>query len=438
MDMQYTLGTTHTGFPLALSAAERRLHIDIVGQSGTGKSTLLFNLMLADLASGRGFMLIDPHGDLSQQIADAVPRHRTNDVVYLDPLDVGHAIGFNPLSSSGNDALLAAHIVASFKHIWHDSWGPRLEYILTNAVRLLLATPGTTLMGLPRLLVDEGFRNALLARCNDPMVTLFWRSEFAAYSDRLRAEAIAPIQNKIGQLAGNPIIRSILGQPSTIDIPKIINGDRILIANPSKRMGEEPAHLLGALLVNAIAQAAQDRATLPEQARKDFTLYVDEFQNFATESFAAILSEMRKWRLNLVIANQFLGQVPDLLRQSIFGNVGTLVVFRAGAEDADMLAAQLGHTNPAILTDTPNYAAWIKTMRDNSPTNAEYVSTRPPARHSQGRLASIVARTRARHARPRQQVERSIAAMFGAPSHPGAEPKALGVDATANSWRNFR
>jgi hypothetical protein len=417
--MHYTLGQLHSGFPVSLSREERRLHIDIVGQSGTGKSTLLFNLMLADLALGRGFVLIDPHGDLSRQVADAVPRSRTNDVIYLDPLDPDHSLGFNPLSSSAEPALTAAHIVASFKHIWRDSWGPRLEYILTNAVRLLLATPGTTLIALPRLLVDEGFRNRLIARCDDPVISLFWRVEFAGYSDRFRSEAIAPIQNKIGQLAGNPFIRSILGQPSTIDIPRIINSDKILIVNLSKRMGEEPSHLLGALLVNAIAQAAQDRAAMPEEHRKDFTLYVDEFQNFATDSFAAILSEMRKWRLNLVVANQFLGQLPDLLRQSVFGNVGTLVVFRAGAEDADMLAAQLGHPNPRVLTETQNYAAWVKTMRDNSPTGAEFLSTLPPAQHGHGRLASIVARTCARHARPRPMVEKSIAAMLGvAPSRP--------------------
>jgi ABC-type oligopeptide transport system ATPase subunit len=412
MDIRYTLGRLHSGFPVSLSVEERRLHIDIVGQSGTGKSTLLFNLMLADLASGRGFVLIDPHGDLSQQIADAVPSHRTNDVVYFDPLDRSHAIGFNPLSSSTEPALLAAHIVASFKHIWRDSWGPRLEYILTNSLRLLLATPGATLIGLPRLLVDDAFRNALLDKCSDPVVSFFWRSEFAGYSDRLRAEAIAPIQNKIGQLAGNPTIRSILGQPSTIDIPGIINSDKILIANLSKRMGEEPSHLLGALLVNAIAQAAQDRAVLAEVDRKDFTLYVDEFQNFATDSFASILSEMRKWRLNLVVANQFLGQLPDLLRQSVFGNVATLVVFRAGADDADLLAAQLGHPNPRVLTETSNHAAWVKTLRHGSPTNAEYLSTLPPARHRTGRLPAILARTRARHARPRPMVERRIAAAF--------------------------
>ncbi|MEP4472091.1 MAG: type IV secretion system DNA-binding domain-containing protein [Bauldia litoralis] len=417
MTMHYKLGTLHTGFPISLSAEERRLHIDIVGQSGTGKSTLLFNMMMADLAAGRGFVLIDPHGDLAQAVADATPKHRTNDVIYFDPLDPSHAVGFNPLSSDISPALLTAHIVSAFKHIWRDSWGPRLEYILTNSVRLLLATPGQTLLGLPRLLVDDDFRARLIERCDDPVVRLFWLIEFAGYGDRLRAEAIAPIQNKIGQLAGNPIIRSVIGQPSTIHISSIINGDKILIANLSKRIGEEPSHLLGALLVTAIAQAAEGRASLPEHQRRDFTLYVDEFQNFATDTFATILSEMRKWRLNLVLANQFLGQVPDILRQSIFGNVGTLVVFRVGAEDAPMLGAQLGHPNPAVLTETSNHAAWIKMMRGNAPSSPQFLITFPPSPQAKGRLPAIIARTHARHARPRPIVEAGIAAVF-ARTHP--------------------
>ena len=364
------------------------------------------------LAAGRGFVLIDPHGDLAQAVADATPKHRTNDVVYFDPLDPSHAVGFNPLSSDISPALLTAHIVSAFKHIWRDSWGPRLEYILTNSLRLLLATPGQTLLGLPRLLVDDDFRARLIERCDDPVVRLFWLTEFAGYGDRLRAEAIAPIQNKIGQLAGNPIIRSVIGQQSTIHIPSIINGDKILIANLSKRIGEEPSHLLGALLVTAIAQAAEGRASLPEDQRRDFTLYVDEFQNFATDTFATILSEMRKWRLNLVLANQFLGQVPDILRQSIFGNVGTLVVFRVGAEDAPLLGAQLGHPNPAVLTETSNHAAWIKMMRGDAPTSPQFLITLPPSPQAKGRLPAIVARTHARHARPRPIVEDRISAEF--------------------------
>ena len=426
MNMRYTIGGHHSGAPVSLAADERRLHVALVGQSGTGKSTLLFNLMMADLLSGRGFVLIDPHGDLSMQVADATPKHRSNDVVYFDPLDPSHAVGFNPLSSATEPALLTAHVVSAFKHIWRDSWGPRLEYILTNAIRLLLTTPSTTLITLPRLLVDDDFRNRLLAKCHDPMVTLFWRTEFAGYSDRLRAEAIAPIQNKIGQLAGNPTIRTIIGQPSTIDIPHIIDSDKILIANLSKRIGDEPSHLLGALLVTAIAQAAQNRAALPEEERADFTLYVDEFQNFATDTFASILSEMRKWRLNLVLANQFLGQVPDFLRQSILGNVGTLVVFRIGAEDAPMLAAQLGHPNPTVLTETSNYAAWVKTIRDNAPTSAQHLSMLPPVPHTTGQLTSIIARTRARHARPRSTVEERIAVTFGgSPTREGTSARSI-------------
>jgi len=275
--------------------------------------------MRDDLAAGRGFALIDPHGDLAQDIAAATSQSRINDLLYFAPSDATHAVGFNPLSSPADPAALTANIVAAFKHIWRDSWGPRMEYILGNAIRLLLAPTGSTLVSLPRLLVDDAYMATLLEHCDDPVINLFWRTEYARYSQKLRSEAIAPIQNKIGQLTASSTLRAIIGQRSRIDIPHIINADKILIANLSKRMGEEPSHLLGAFLVTAIAQAAEQRATIPEEKRRDLTLYVDEFQNFATDTFASILSEMRKWRLNLVVANQFMGQVPDILRQSTLG-----------------------------------------------------------------------------------------------------------------------
>lgn len=408
----YQIGRTARGHDLILDTKTRRIHAALIGATGTGKSTLLENLMRDDMRAGRGFALVDPHGDLAQSVADATPPHRVNDVLYLDPMDRTHAVGFNPLRSNIEASVLTSYIVSACKHIWRDSWGPRMQYILGMAIRLLLSTPGSSLVMLPRLLVDDAFRAALLSRCTDPVVRLFWETEYEGYSERLRTDAIAPIQNKIGELVGNPLIRAIIGQENTIDIPHILNSDKILICNLSKRMGEEPSHLLGALLVTAVAQAAEGRATIPEEERRDFTLYVDEFQNFATDTFASILSEMRKWRLNLVVANQFMGQVPDILRQSILGNVGTLCVFRIGAEDAPLIAKQLDFPNPEVLSATPNYQAWVKTTAGGSPTEPLLLSTLPlPSTQNRSRPA-IIARTRARHARKREDVEREVASLF--------------------------
>ena len=266
-------------------------------------------------------------------------------VIYLDPSDLAHPVGFNPLNHVALDQrpLVAAHIVAAFQHIWGTSWGPRLEYILTNALRLLLDAPGSTLLGLPRLLADEGYRTRLLAHARDPVVRAFWQTEFAAYSDKYATEAIAPIQNKVGTLLSPPAIRNMLGQvKSTIDIHAIMDRGQVLIVNLAKgKLGEAPTHLLGAFLATAFAQAAEARADTAESERRDFTLYADEFQHFATDSFATILSEARKYHLALVLAHQFVGQLPPLLRQAVIGNAGSIVVFRIGAEDAP-IARQSG------------------------------------------------------------------------------------------------
>jgi len=400
------------GVPITLTPSDRRRHLHIVGKTGTGKSTLLMNLMLADLAAGRGFALLDPHGDLAEALIDAVPPRRTNDVIYLNPADIEHPVGFNPLFAVPPDAraLAAAHIVAAFKHLWADSWGPRLEYILLNSIRLLLDTPGSTLLGLPRLLVDARYRERLIKACVDPMARMFWAREFARYPERFLIEAVAPLQNKVGVLLSPPVLRNIIGQSrSTIDIARIMDGGLVLIANLAKgRMGESPAHLLGAFLTTAFAQAAEGRAAIAEHQRRDFTLYADEFQNFATDSFALVLSEARKYRLSLVLAHQYLGQLPLCLRQSVLGNTGSLIVLRVGAEDAAMLAPELGIENPAALTDTANFSAWVKLIRDGVPTEPMLLDTLfAEPLHARG-TASVISRTRARHTRPRASVERRI------------------------------
>lgn len=411
------LGTATVGLtlnaPIILSRSDRRRHLYIIGKTGTGKSTLLFNLMHADLVGGRGFALLDPHGDLAMAVADATPAWRIErGVIYLDPSDLAFPVGFNPLNHVAVDhrPLAAAHIVAAFQHIWGNSWSPRLEYILTNALRLLLDAPGSTLLGLPRLLADEDYRDRLLAHCRDPVVRAFWQTEFAAYSDKYATEAIAPIQNKVGTLLSPPAIRNMLGQvKSTIDIRAIMDRGQVLIVNLAKgKLGEAPTHLLGAFLATAFAQAAEARADVAESERRDFTLYADEFQHFATDSFATILSEARKYHLALVLAHQFLGQLPPLLRQAVIGNAGSIVAFRIGAEDAPLMANELGIQNPLTLTDTANFSAWAKLVRDGVPTDAARIATLPPDTPSAGRFAAVQARSRARHARGRALVEKAI------------------------------
>jgi hypothetical protein len=436
MNTNFTLGMRiDSGEPVTLTAGERRRHIEIIGKTGTGKSTLLHNLMSADLASGRGFAFIDPHGDQAAAIADATPKGRVGDVIYLDAADLSYSIGWNPLERVEPDrrAVVAAQIAQAFAGIWGLSTAetPRLLYVLDKALRLLLDNPadpsaghqpGATMLKLPRLLVDQDYRDGLLKRCQDQTVRDFWQSEFAAYNPRFRQEAIAPIQNKIGQLVGNPFIRAIIGQPkSTIDIRRIMDAGKILIVNLSKgRMGAEPAHLLGALLVSAFAHAAESRADTRQRDRRDFTLYVDEFQNFATDSFADILSEARKWGLSLTLNHQFLFQLPPSLRQAVIGNVGTLIAFRIGAEDADTLAmdfslhkpitiidpptthhCELGIHTPLALMETPNFQAWIRGSAPGPP----YILRTLPPEEAVGQLNAVRARTRARHARPRAQIE---------------------------------
>ena len=279
-----------------------------------------------------------------------------------------------------------------------------------------------TLLGLPRLLVDETYRDWLVIRCNDPVVRSFWQTEYAAYDARLRNEAIAPIQNKIGAFLANPFIRSILCQnSSTLKIADVMNRGKALIVNLSKgNLCAEPAHLLGALLITACSQAAEARRHIPEHERRDFTLYVDEFQNFATESFATILSEARKWRLSLVAANQTISQLLDGLQHSVFGNAGTLIVLRIGSLDAKRLAGELGMTNPTTLTQTNNYRAWVKLMRHGAPLEPRLIETFPPPFPGL-RFERVVAFTRSIHMMARRPVEERIAALF--PKSPKKRPR---------------
>ena len=413
-----SLGTHFLGGSVTLNPGERQRHLYLIGQTGTGKSTLLLNLIAQDLAEGSGLALLDPHGDLALAALAQVPRHRSNDLVYIDPSDLTRPIGFNPLARVPQDLkpVVADGVVAAFRHVWPDSWGPRLDYILTHAVRALLDVPGATLLMLPRLLIDEPFRLRLIERhVSDPVVRAFWLNEYAGYSDSFRTEAIAPIQNKIGKALMTPALRNMLSQPkSTISLRRLMDEGSIVICNLSKgALGESTAHLLGALLITAIAQAALSRTDTDVTQRRAFHLYVDEFQAFATDSFALILSEARKYGLSLTIAHQYLAQLPDRLRAAVFGNVGSLIACRTGASDAPILTEQIGLKNPDALLDLANFTAWARLLRNGAPSSPIRLDLHQAPRPRRTNVQRLVNISRLRFGRPRAEVEARIKRFLG-------------------------
>jgi len=370
-----------------LTPDDRRRHLYIVGRTGVGKTTLLENLIRSDIEAGRGVCLIDPHGDLADKVLSVVPPPRTNDVVVFDPGDPDYAIGFNPLATRpGAEDLVASGVVMSFKKIF-DSWGPRLADLLRNTVYLAIANNGT-LADVLRILTDDAYRNQLLATERDTVSHHFWTQEFAVWNDRYRTEAVAAILNKVRPFLMNKSIRAIVSQPGKgIDLREIMDEGRILIVKLSKGvLGEDNANLLGALLVTKLQQDAMSRADTPEDKRRDFYLYIDEFQNFTTGSFATILSEARKYRLNMTIAHQYIGQLsphgnPEL-RDAVFGNVGSDIAFQVGTDDAVALAAQLRkypeQLTPEDLTNLPKYHAYVRLLQDGMPEHPFSMQTLAP------------------------------------------------------------
>ena len=398
---------------------DRFRHLAVIGKTGMGKSTLLHNLIASDIRAGRGVGLIDPHGDLAEAVIECIPRRRTNDVVLFDAGDRSFPSTFNPLQCGRPDErpLVASGVVSSFKKLYGDSWGPRLEHIFRNAVLALLASPGTSLLSLQRLLGDASYRKTVTARISDPVVRSFWHQEFAGWNERYRHEAIAPIQNKIGQFLSSPILRSIVGPPKgTINLRDILDEGRVLIVNLSKgRIGDDAAALLGSLVVTSLQLAAMSRADTPEANRRDFFLYVDEFQNFATESFATILSEARKYRLALTLANQYLAQMDDATADAVFGNVGSLVAFQVGARDAETLAEQLGgDARPQDLMMLPRFTAYVRLLVDGMPSRPFSMETLPPPASSctSNRLETVRRTSRQRYCRPVAKIEAEIQRAF--------------------------
>ncbi len=356
---------------------DRRRHVYIIGKTGMGKTALLENMAIQDIRAGKGVGIIDPHGEAAEKLLNFIPAKRINDVIYFNPADLNFPMPFNVMEKVDpeNRHLVASGLMDVFKKIWPDVWSARMEYILSNSILALLEDPQSTLLGVNRMLADPDYRRKIVEKIKDPMVKSFWVNEFARYTQRYEVEATAAIQNKIGQLISNPLIRNIIGQvKSKLDIRKMMDEKKIFIANLSKgRIGEENSRLLGALLITKLQLAAMSRVNIPEEEREDFFLYVDEFQNFATEAFANILSEARKYRLSLILANQYMAQLEEMtalgrstkVRDAVFGNVGTFIVFRVGAEDAEYLEKEFV---PEILAEDfvnlAKYNIYIKLMVD--------------------------------------------------------------------------
>jgi type IV secretory pathway TraG/TraD family ATPase VirD4 len=362
---------------------DRLRHIYIIGKTGQGKTTLLENMIINDILNNSGLAYLDPHGDSIQKILDYIPKERIGDVIYFNPADIYHPVGFNPLEnvSFEHRHLTALSLLGVFKKIWVDAWSARMEYILTNTLLALLEWPSSTLLDVNRILADENFRKRVVANLKDEVVKAFWLQEFNKYHLQFRTEAIAPIQNKIGQFITNPLIRNIIGQDkSAFDLREIMDNGKIFLANLSVgAIGEETASLLGGLLITKFQLASMSRVDIPEENRRPFFLYIDEFQNFSTESFANILSEARKYRLSLTLAHQYLAQVPESIIKAIFGNIGTFIIFRLGPLDAEVFVKELGNTiTVEDLINLPSYHVYVKLLTDGKATYPFSATTLPP------------------------------------------------------------
>ncbi len=402
-----------------IRANDRTRHMYVIGKTGTGKSTLLENMAVQDIQNGEGFAFLDPHGKTADLLLDYIPEHRINDVLYFAPFDLANPVSFNVMEDIGPDKrhLVAAGLMSAFKKIWVDAWSARMEYILNNTILALLEYPNSTLLGINRMFADKEFRKEVVSHVTDPGVKSFWEDEFANYTDKFAAEATPAIQNKVGQFTANPVIRNLIGQPkSTFNIREMMDQRKIIIINLSKgQVGEDSANLLGSMLITKIYLAAMSRADMrePELAKlPNFYLYVDEFQSFANESFADILSEARKYKLNLTIAHQYIEQMSDEVRAAVFGNVGTMITFRVGATDAEYLEKEFAPAFTAEDLVNLGFAqVYMKLMIDgmaSAPFSAHTLGPIAPPHISYRDVA--IARSRAQFARPRQEVEDEVIA----------------------------
>lgn len=404
-----------TKVEFGLKRGDRVRHFYLLGKTGTGKSTLFKNMFISDVLAGDGACFVDPHGDTVEQLLDYIPPNRIEDVVYFNPTDVAHPIGFNllELKDKSQRDLIADGVVEVFKKQFGDSWGPRLQYILTNTIATALEAQGTTLLAVIRLLMDQNYRKFILKQVDDPILYKFWTEEFAqmAQNSKLLSESVSPIQNKVGRFISSAVTRNIIGQvKSTIDLREIMDNQKILLVNLAQgRLGEETASLLGGMIITRLQATAMERVDVPEEERKDFFLYVDEFQNFATESFAKILSEARKYKLNLTMTNQYIDQLPLTVRQAIFGNVGTLGSFVVSQGDASILEKEFA---PVVASDDlvslDAYALYIKLCIDGMTSIPFSAKSLPVRYHKFGLKDEIIARSREKYGTTKEEIEEKI------------------------------
>ena len=424
---------------------DRRRHMYLVGKTGMGKSSLLENMAIQDICAGHGVAFIDPHGEAAERILDYVPSWRVNDVIYFNPGDVAYPTAFNVMEIENPEHrnLIAAGLMAVFKKIWPDVWSARMEYILNNTILALLEYPNSTLLGINRMFSDAEYRARVVEKITDPIIRSFWVNEYAKYNQKYEQESTAAIQNKIGQFIANPLMRNIIGQvKSNIDMRRIMDEKKILIVNISKGMvGEDASRLFGAMVITKLQLAAMSRQNIPEEQRTDFYCYVDEFQNFATDSFVNILSEARKYRLSLILANQYLGQLEEMsasgkssrVKDAVFGNVGTIIVFRVGAEDAEFLEPEF--TPEITIEDFVNlgkYHIYLKLMIDGITSAPFSAMTLPPMEITEpSEKEKIIRISRERHSVRREIIEEKIAKWSGEMSEAAAK-----IPAMAEAGRN--
>jgi len=403
--------------PFGIKNKDRDRHVYVIGKTGMGKSTLLENMAIQDIQNGHGMAFIDPHGKTADLLLEYVPQERIKDVIYFAPFDTEYPISFNVMEDVGADKrhLVANGLMSAFKKIWVDAWSARMEYILNNILLALLEYPDSTLVGVNRMLADKDYRNKVVANIKDPSVKSFWVDEFAKYGERYMQEAGAAIQNKIGQFVSNPLVRNIIGQPkSSFDVRKVMDESKILIINLSKgRVGEMNANLIGSMLITKLYLGALSRADASESKLKSlppFYLFVDEFQSFANESFADILSEARKYKLSLTIAHQYIEQMSEEVRAAVFGNVGTMISFRVGAFDAEILEKEYAPVFTA--EDVVNLGftqLYLKLMIDGVSSQPFSASSLPPIKKQDISFKDdIIENSRKYFAKPKLEVEEAI------------------------------
>jgi hypothetical protein len=398
-------------FDVSVTTEDRAFHTYVVGKTGVGKSTFLKHLLFQEILGGSGVGLIDPHGDLANELLDLIPRSRFQDVIYFNPADSSRSAPLNVLKASRRPDLVASSVVGSLRNIWTDSWGPRLEYILYASVAALAECENTTLLGIPRLLTSETYRAWVIRQVTDPLVRAFWDVEFEMYDKRFRNEATAPLLNKVGQFVLSPVLRNILGQvQNRFSFEHVLDNRQIFIANLSKgQIGEEKSSILGSFLVSQFELAGMARAARGSAERASFSLAIDEYQNFATDSFTTILSEARKYGLSLTLANQFLSQLRPSIRDAVLGNVGSIISFRVGHSDAEILAAELGEpATPAQLTDLDRFQVIAKVMSNGRMLGAFNGTTILPDAKATGKAEALIRFSNERFTVPQSLVEERI------------------------------